>query len=58
VRWRACRFAQQWIDAFPGATSYACPGLRQLHPEILFKESVGRDNTTPPGWPKEVRCQR
>lgn len=49
------KFAAQWIDAYPDATSYACPGLIELHPEIPYSTSVGVGNSTPSSWPSEVR---
>lgn len=48
------KFAAQWIDAYPEATSYACPGLIELHPEIPYTATVGVENTTPLSWPSEV----
>ena len=50
------KYAVQWIDAYPEATSYACPGLMEMHPEIPYTTSVGVDQTTPESWPSEVCC--
>lgn len=49
------KFAQQWIDAFPDARSYACPGLREQEPDIAFHETIGA-GPPPPQWPEEVRA--
>lgn len=48
------KHAQTWIDAYPGAISYACPGLLEKEVEIAFKETVGLNNSTPTGWPEQV----
>lgn len=48
------KYAQQWIDAYPEAASYACPGLIEAHPEIKFTDTVGVDDSAPASWPKEV----
>jgi hypothetical protein len=48
------KFAAQWINAYPDAISYACPGLVDLHPEIPYTTSVGVQNQTPESWPSEV----
>lgn len=49
------KYAQQWIDAYPAATAYGCPGLLEAHPEITFDKTVGVNDSTPEGWPDEVR---
>lgn len=51
------KYAQQWIDAYPGAASYGCPGLTEAHPEIPFTETVGVDDSVPDAWPEEVCCR-
>jgi hypothetical protein len=35
------KWAPDWIRAFPDATSYACPGLRERKPEVGWTKSVG-----------------
>mmetsp|Transcript_45173 Transcript_45173/g.105736 ORF Transcript_45173/g.105736 Transcript_45173/m.105736 type:complete len:345 (-) Transcript_45173:586-1620(-) len=35
------KFAQQWITAYPSATSYACPGLRERKPGVGWTRTVG-----------------
>ncbi|KAJ1459566.1 hypothetical protein M885DRAFT_554283 [Pelagophyceae sp. CCMP2097] len=54
------KYAKQWIEAYPEAKSFACPGLRAKRPDIGFGATVGADEagsftTAPPeGWPAEV----
>jgi hypothetical protein len=50
-----CSFAKEWIEAFPDATSYACPGLQEKEPDIPFDETVGEGADTPASWPAEAR---
>jgi hypothetical protein len=49
------KHAQAWIDAYPAATSWACPGLIEQEPEIAFEKTIGVNNATPEGWPEQVR---
>jgi hypothetical protein len=35
------KWAPDWIRAYPDATSYACPGLRERKPEVGWTRSVG-----------------
>ncbi|KAK3240467.1 hypothetical protein CYMTET_49687 [Cymbomonas tetramitiformis] len=35
------KYAAQWIDAFPEAAAYACPGLAAMKPDISFTNTVG-----------------
>ena len=45
---------KQWIEAYPDAASYACPGLKEKEPDIPFKYTIGGEEGTPAGWPDEV----
>lgn len=57
------KYAADWIRAFPEATSYACPGLRERKPEVGWDETIGASVTTgdhpvwsdvcPPAWNDE-----
>ncbi len=33
-------YAQQWIDAYPAAVSYAAPGLRERYPHVKWQRSL------------------
>lgn len=35
------RYAKQWVEAYPDATAYACPGLAERKPEVGFTREVG-----------------
>jgi len=35
------KYAKQWIDAYPDATAYGCPGAKDKFPEIPFDAEVG-----------------
>lgn len=35
------RYAKQWVEAYPSAVSYACPGLAERQPEVGFTREVG-----------------
>ncbi|KAG8468603.1 hypothetical protein KFE25_013686 [Diacronema lutheri] len=35
------KWARDWIEAYPGATSYACPGLRERKPHVGWTRTVG-----------------
>ena len=43
----------QWIDAYPGATSYVCPGGKAKFPDIPYDQEIA--NLAPPEWLGEVR---
>lgn len=48
-----CKYAQDWIEAYPNATSYACPGLKEIRPDISYTSSIGLDDVAPPDWSDE-----
>mmetsp|Transcript_6576 Transcript_6576/g.20528 ORF Transcript_6576/g.20528 Transcript_6576/m.20528 type:complete len:293 (-) Transcript_6576:24-902(-) len=41
-------FAQDWIEAFPDATSYAAPGLKERFPGIRWQFEIGDPKSTLP----------
>jgi hypothetical protein len=41
------KWAPDWIRAYPDATSYACPGLRERQPEVGWTRSVGAPGDEP-----------
>ena len=45
-------WARDWIQAYPEATSYACPGLMERKPEIGYDCEVGTDGA-PEAWAGE-----
>ncbi|KAH8047565.1 DUF4336-containing protein [Aureococcus anophagefferens] len=48
------KWARQWIDAYPEATSYCCPGLREKRPDIGYDVEVG--DACPEAWGGEFEC--
>ncbi|CAM9770573.1 unnamed protein product, partial [Heterosigma akashiwo] len=50
------KYAQNWIEAYPDAISYGCPGMKQQEPDIAFQ--VGRvwfwEDTI--SWLDEIDC--
>jgi len=38
------KYAPDWIAAYPTAIAYACPGLRELKPHILFTDTVSGED--------------
>jgi len=48
------KWARQWIDAYPEATSYCCPGLREKRPDIGYDLEVG--DACPEAWGGEFEC--
>mmetsp|Transcript_22568 Transcript_22568/g.29297 ORF Transcript_22568/g.29297 Transcript_22568/m.29297 type:complete len:295 (-) Transcript_22568:233-1117(-) len=49
------KYAADWIEAYPEATSYACPGLQELKPDINFDTSVGDQKNSNP-WGDEIEA--
>lgn len=45
-----CGFAQQWVDAYPTAVAYACPGLVEKRPDIKYSKTVGNTDDPPAEW--------
>eukprot|EP00897_Mesotaenium_endlicherianum_P004780 jgi/Mesen1/432/ME001000S10639 len=43
-------FAKQWLDAYPQAIGYACPGLAQKRPETGYHREVGQGDVAPAEW--------
>ena len=48
------KWARDWIEAYPEATSYACPGLPARKPEIGYDLEVGDE--APAEWLGEFDC--
>ncbi|KAL3138407.1 hypothetical protein ABBQ32_006203 [Trebouxia sp. C0010 RCD-2024] len=48
------KHAQQWIDAYPDAKSYVCPGGMKKFPDITYTQELGRDDKAPPEWLGEI----
>ena len=48
------KWARQWIDAYPDATSYCCPGLKEKRPDIGYDVEVG--DACPEAWGGEFEC--
>ncbi|CAM9381047.1 unnamed protein product [Chrysoparadoxa australica] len=46
------KWAPQWIEAFPDAESYGCPGVLEKKPDVKWKHSIG--DSTPACWPEEI----
>ena len=46
------KFARQWIEAYPDATSYVCPGGKAKFPAIPYDREIG--NEAPAEWLGEV----
>ena len=50
------KFAKQWIDAFPDATGYGCPGAKAKYPSIGYDVEVPTsEGQLPSGWPAEIQ---
>eukprot|EP00639_Heterosigma_akashiwo_P030637 CAMPEP_0194672968 /NCGR_PEP_ID=MMETSP0295-20121207/6785_1 /TAXON_ID=39354 /ORGANISM="Heterosigma akashiwo, Strain CCMP2393" /LENGTH=289 /DNA_ID=CAMNT_0039556827 /DNA_START=76 /DNA_END=944 /DNA_ORIENTATION=- len=49
------KYAQNWIEAYPDAISYGCPGMKQQEPDIAFQKilSTGEDTIS---WLDEIDC--
>lgn len=45
------KYAPQWIEAYPSALSYACPGLRESKPEVGWSATVGAPEGEIGDWP-------
>ena len=43
------KWAKEWLDAYPDATGYACPGLMDARPDIGYDAEVGRGDP-PASW--------
>ncbi|KAK9904745.1 hypothetical protein WJX75_001725 [Coccomyxa subellipsoidea] len=50
------KYAQQWIERYPGAWSYACPGLKEKSPEVPYTTELGSGGGDPPEWLGEVQA--
>ena len=46
----------QWIERYPGAWSYACPGLKEKSPEVPYTTELGSGGGDPPEWLGEVQA--
>eukprot|EP00850_Spirogloea_muscicola_P010400 SM000061S19227 [mRNA] locus=s61:220750:222172:- [translate_table: standard] len=46
-------YAQQWIDAYPAARAYGCPGIKEKKPKVGIQEEVGWDTVAPEAWQGE-----
>ncbi|KAG5192403.1 hypothetical protein JKP88DRAFT_204283 [Tribonema minus] len=57
------KYAQQWIHAYPDATAWACPGLKDKKPDIGYDRTIGTTADAPADWPREIgfvwlNCER
>eukprot|EP00752_Nemacystus_decipiens_P003871 g3561.t1 len=52
------KYAKQWVEAYPDAKSYACPGLAERHPEVRFTREVGASlqDENLPEWGGEIQA--
>ncbi|CAM9637297.1 unnamed protein product [Ectocarpus sp. 4 AP-2014] len=52
------KYAKQWVEAYPSAISYACPGLAERQPEVGFTREVGAsiEDESLPEWGDEIRA--
>lgn len=48
------KFAQQWIDAYPDAKSYVCPGGMKKYPDVDYTQEIGEGDKAPPEWLGEI----
>jgi glutaredoxin len=48
------KYAQQWIDAYPDAIAYGCPGAKEKFPQISFQAEVGVGNAVPEAWASDL----
>ncbi|CBJ26449.1 conserved hypothetical protein [Ectocarpus siliculosus] len=50
------KYAKQWVEAYPSAVSYACPGLAERQPEVGFTREVGAsiEDESLPEWGDEI----
>jgi len=49
------KWAAQWKRAYPSATLWGCPGMREKKPDIPWDDEVGRDDADPPEWLDEFK---
>ena len=50
------KYAQQWKDAYPDATLYACPGLKSKRPDISYDVDL-EDGVLPATWWDEFEME-
>lgn len=52
------KYAKQWMEAYPSAQSYACPGLLEREPDVGFSRSVGDQpgDDAPAEWGGEIQA--
>ncbi|CAM9695402.1 unnamed protein product, partial [Phaeothamnion confervicola] len=52
------KYARQWLEAFPEANGFACPGLRSKMPNIPYTDTVGAPTGQPypEAWPREIEA--
>ena len=46
----------QWLNAYPHARLYGCPGLAELRPDIGVSYTLSKTNEPPPEWQGDVQC--
>lgn len=51
------KWARQWIEAYPGAASYACPGLRRSKPGVGWTKSIGSMAEDSDRWTSDVPAE-
>ena len=48
------KWAAQWKAAYPDATLYGCPGIKNKYPDIPWDEEVGINDGAPEAWLGEI----
>lgn len=46
--------AVQWLDAYPNAKGYICPGGKKKYPDVSYSQELSEDNQSPPEWLGEI----
>lgn len=44
----------QWLDAYPDAKGYVCPGGKKKYPNVRYSQELSEDNQAPPEWLDEI----
>lgn len=46
--------AVQWLDAYPTATGYVCPGGKKQYPDTNYSQELSETDAAPPEWLGEI----